>query len=68
MFIANVFAIILIYDLISYTLLIDRDVLDHEYILSVLYENNYKMFVILKLLLSYEIMHLQGKKIILIFI
>jgi len=65
---ANAFPIILIYDLISYTLTFDRDVLDYEYILSVLYENNYKMFVILKLLSSYEIMHLQGKKIILIFI
>jgi len=53
---ANVFPIILIYDLISYTLSIDRDILDHEYILSVLYENNYKMFVVLKLLLSYKIM------------
>jgi len=51
---ANVFPFILIYDLISYTLSIDRNVLNHEYILSVLYENNYKIFVILKLLLSYK--------------
>jgi len=29
---ANVFPIILIYDLISYTLYIDKDVQDHEYI------------------------------------
>jgi len=68
MYRANVFSIILIYNLISCTLIIDWDVLDYEYILSVLYKNNYKIFVILKLLLSYEIMHLQGKKFILIFI
>jgi len=40
-------------DVTSSTLSIDKDVLYHEYILSVLYENNYKIFVILKLLLSY---------------
>jgi len=42
----NVFSIILIYNLISYTLTTDRDVLDHKYILSFMYENNYKMFLV----------------------
>jgi len=59
----NVFSIILIYDVISYTLTINKNILNLEYILSVLYENNYKILVILKLLLSYEIMHLQRKKL-----
>ena len=36
----NVFSIKLIYDLISYTLSFDKDVIDHGYILSVYY--NYK--------------------------
>jgi len=59
----NVFSIILIYDVISYTLTINKNILNLEYILSVLYENNYKILVILKLLLSYEIMHLKRKKL-----
>jgi len=42
MSIANVFAVILIYALILSTLTIDKDILYHVYILSVLYENNYK--------------------------
>jgi len=40
MSIANVFVVILIYALILYILTIDKDVLYHVYILSVLYENN----------------------------
>jgi len=43
MSIANVFVVILIYALILSTLTIDKDVLYHVYILSVLYENNYKI-------------------------
>jgi len=53
MFIANILVVILIYALILCTVTIDKDVLYHEYILIVLYENNYKIFVILKLLLCY---------------
>ena len=41
--ITNVFVVILIYVLILSTLTIDKDVLYHVYILSVLYENNYKI-------------------------
>jgi len=37
------FSILLIYDLISYTLVTHEYVIDHEYISSVLYENNYKI-------------------------
>jgi len=37
------FSIILIYALIYSTLTTDKDILNHEYILSVLYENNYKI-------------------------
>jgi len=62
MFIANIFVVILIYALISSTLTIDKDVLYHVYILSVLYENNCEMFVILTILLSCEALHLQRKK------
>jgi len=40
---SNVFSIILIYDLTSTTLIINDDVLYHKYILSVSYENNYKV-------------------------
>jgi len=43
MSIANVFVIILIYALILSILTIDKYVLYHVYILSVLYENNYKI-------------------------
>ena len=43
MFIANIFVVILIYGLILYTFTIDKDVLYHVYILSVLYENIYKI-------------------------
>jgi len=62
MSIANVFVVILIYALILSTLTIDKDVLYHVYILSVLYENNWVMFVILKISLSCEALHLQMKK------
>jgi len=44
----NVFSIILIYDLISSTLITDKDFIDHEYISSVLYENNYKIICLTK--------------------
>jgi len=63
MSIANVFVVILIYALILSILTIDKDVLYNVYILSVLYENNCKMFAILKILLSCENLHLQKKKI-----
>jgi len=68
MSIVNIFVVILIYALILSILTIDKDVLYHVYILSILYENNCEMFVILKILLSCETLHLQRKKIILILI
>jgi len=68
MSIANVYVVILIYALILSILTIHKDVLYNVYILSVLYENNCEMFAILKILLSCETLHLQGKKIILILI
>jgi len=68
MSIADVYVVILIYALILSILTIDKDVLYNVYILSVLYENNCEMFVILKILLSCETLHLQGNKISLIFI
>jgi len=68
MSIASVYVVILIYALILSILTIDKDVLYNVYILSVLYENNFEMFAILKILLSCETLHLQGKKTILIFI
>jgi len=46
--IANVFVVILIYALILSILTIDKDVLYHVYILSVLYENNYKIICLTK--------------------
>ena len=45
---ANVLSVILIYALILSTLTIDKDVPYHEYILSVLYENNYKIICHIK--------------------
>jgi len=48
MFIANVFVVILIYALILSILTIDKDVLYHVYILSVLYENDYKIICLTK--------------------
>jgi len=42
MSITNVFVVILIYALILSTFIIDKDVLYHVHILSVLYENNCK--------------------------
>ena len=68
MSIAHAYVVILIYNLILSTLTIDKDILYHVYILSVLYENNCEMFAILKILLSCETLHLQKKKIILILI
>jgi len=44
----NVFSIILIYALISSTLTIDKNVLYHVYILSVLYEKNYEIIYHIK--------------------
>jgi len=63
MSITNVYVVILIYALILSILTIDKDVLYNVYILSVLYENNCEMFAILKILLSCETLHLQGKKL-----
>ena len=57
--IANVYVVILIYNLILSILTIDKDVLYNVYILSVLYENNCEMFAILKFVLSCETLHLQ---------
>ena len=45
---ANIFSIILIYDLVTYILTTDKDLLNHEYILSVLYEKNYKIICHIK--------------------
>ena len=60
-FIANVYVVILIYNLILSILTIDKDVLYNVYILSVLYENNCEMFFILKFVLSCGTLHLQRK-------
>ena len=43
MFITNVFDVILIYALILSILTINKGILYHEYILIILYENNYKI-------------------------
>jgi len=66
--IANVYVVILIYNLILSILTIEKDVLYNVYVLNVLYENNCEMFAILKILLSCETLHLKGNKISLIFI
>jgi len=46
--IANVFVVILIYALILSILTIDKDVLYHVYILSILNENNYEIICLTK--------------------
>ena len=48
MFITNVYVVILIYALILSILTIDKNVLYHVYILSILYENNYKIICLTK--------------------
>jgi len=70
---ANVFPSILIYALTS-TLIIDKDVLYHVYILSVLYENNHKIIchtksmielwktLVLKFILIYTLKSYSDKK------
>ena len=48
MSITNVYVVILIYALILSILTIDKDVLYNVYILSILYENNYKIICLIK--------------------
>jgi len=65
----NVFSIILIYDLISSTLITDKDFIDHEYISSVLYENNYKIICLTKTTIElWNYAFVRKNKFILIFI
>jgi len=55
---ANVFAVILIYALILSTLTIDKDVPYHEYILTVLYENNYQIICHTKTIVLWKTLEL----------
>jgi len=48
MFKANIFVVILICALILSILTIDKDVIYHVYILSISYENNYKIICLTK--------------------
>jgi len=74
MFITNIVVVVLIYALILSILTIDKNVLYHVYILSVLYENNYKIIchtkttVVLWKTLELNFAFAKKNKIILIFI